>query len=189
MSKTKNIYFLSKNIYKIKEIKYLFRGTGISPYPINESIDEIQTEDVDKLLRDKILSAFRKIKAPVFVDHTSLRIQGFAGLPGGLTQIFWDRLKEERFAEFFGKMMPNSVVASTDIAYCDGKKIHNFHGEIEGKISIKPQGPTGFQWDCVFIPNGEEKTFAELGIKKNDISMRRKAFDDFLYFLKNGVYK
>lgn len=176
--------FLSQNKYKIREMKRLFKDADVKIIPIEYSIEELQTEDVEKLLRHKILSAFSYVARPVFVDHTCLRIRGFADLPGGLTQIFWDRLQSVNFANFFSRLEPNSVVATTDIAYCDGKQIFTFHGEIEGSISDLPRGSTEFQWDCVFIPNGSTHTFAELGLAKNEISMRRKAFDKFLSFLK-----
>jgi XTP/dITP diphosphohydrolase len=47
-----------------------------------------------------------------------------------------------------------------------------------------PAGLRDFQWDCVFVPDGYTETFAEMGDRKNDISMRRKALDAFAVFLK-----
>jgi XTP/dITP diphosphohydrolase len=61
-----------------------------------------------------------------------------------------------------------------------------FNGEVIGKIASEPKGNRDFQWDCVFIPDGEEKTFSELGEKKNDISMRKIAFDAFNKHLEEG---
>jgi len=58
-----------------------------------------------------------------------------------------------------------------------------FEGEVSGRIAEAPRGPRGFQWDCVFIPDGFSQTFAEMGEKKNDISMRRIAMDHFAKFL------
>ena len=47
-----------------------------------------------------------------------------------------------------------------------------------------PRVDHGFQWDCVFQPDGYTETFAEMGTaKKNEISMRRKALDKFAAFL------
>ncbi|HHF8283696.1 TPA: non-canonical purine NTP pyrophosphatase, partial [Klebsiella pneumoniae] len=43
-----------------------------------------------------------------------------------------------------------------------------------------------FQWDCIFIPDGESETFAEMGDRKNEISMRKKAFDKFKEYLLEG---
>ena len=61
-----------------------------------------------------------------------------------------------------------------------------FEGEIKGSISSVPKGSRDFQWDCIFIPEGEIETFAEMGDKKNTISMRKIAFDKFKIFLEEN---
>jgi XTP/dITP diphosphohydrolase len=49
-------------------------------------------------------------------------------------------------------------------------------GELTGTISDKARGTEGFGYDPVFIPQGETKTLAELGLtKKNQISHRAQA--------------
>jgi XTP/dITP diphosphohydrolase len=143
----------------------------------------LQTEDPKLLVRDKALKAFEYLGEPLFVEHTGLYLDYLNGLPGGLTQIVWDRLEADRFAQLFGTT-DDKVLARTVIGYVDGKKCHFFEGEISGRISSQPRGPRGFQWDCVFVPEGFDKTFAELGDKKNEISMRKQALDKFAGFLR-----
>lgn len=183
-----NIIFLSSNKNKIREAKEILGEKGINIIECNEKIEELQTVDTLKLVRDKTLKAFSIIGHPLFVEHTGLYLEVMNGFPGGLTQIFWDSLKAEKFADFFGKEGTDKVKAKTIIGYCDGKNIHIFSGEIEGHISNKPRGDCSFQWDCVFIPEGYGLTFAELGDVKNNISMRKMALNDFAEFLeaKNG---
>ena len=49
-------------------------------------------------------------------------------------------------------------------------------GKCEGHITHTPSGNSGFGYDPIFVPNGYEKTFAELGDAiKNQISHRREA--------------
>jgi len=60
---------------------------------------------------------------------------------------------------------------------------YTFEGSINGNIAPEPRGPGDFQWDCLFIPEGETHTFAEMGDRKNEISMRRAALDRFATFL------
>jgi XTP/dITP diphosphohydrolase len=117
------------------------------------------------------------------LEHTGLYLDYLNGLPGGLTQIFWDSLRADRFAKLFGHAA-NRVLAKTLIGYIDGKQFHLFEGEIAGTISLEPRGLRDFQWDCVFIPDGYTETFAELGTQKNEISMRRKALDRFAAYLR-----
>ncbi|MNN85559.1 dITP/XTP pyrophosphatase [compost metagenome] len=70
------------------------------------------------------------------------------------------------------------------LGYCDGREIRLFEGAIDGTVPLVPAGPTDFQWDCVFVPNGYTQTFAEMGSGKDAISMRRKALDQFADYLK-----
>src|SRR5882672_8323958 len=144
---------------------------------VTSRIDEIQSEDMEAIVRDKVTKAFVQVGRPLFIEQTGLYLRQLNELPGGLTQVFWDSLQAERFCSLFGVAADNSVVAKTMIGYTDGKQIHVFSGEIAGKISTEPRGSREFQWDCVFQPVGYEKTFAELGEKKNEISMRKRALD------------
>jgi XTP/dITP diphosphohydrolase len=181
-----NIRFVSKNKFKVREVQSIFAGTGIEIVAAEYSIDEIQTEDVKNLVRDKLLKAFRIIGRPVFVEHTGLYIESLNDFPGGLTQIFWDKLQADKFSQLFGKGDNTNLVAKTIIGYCDAMKIHIFEGAIKGTISDEPKGDRSFQWDCVFIPDGSTETFAEMGDRKNEISMRKIAFEEFKAFLSKG---
>jgi XTP/dITP diphosphohydrolase len=174
--------FLSSNGQKVAEVRAILGPAGIEVVPVERKLDEIQTQDIEQLVRDKCIRAFRLIGRPVFVEHTALYIDALNGFPGGLTQLFWDTVGAERVAGLFGRA-DSRAVARTCIGYCDGCRIHHFEGTIEGAIADKPRGDTG-GWDCVFIPEGERKTFAEMRGKKNDISMRRRALDGFAAFLK-----
>jgi XTP/dITP diphosphohydrolase len=60
----------------------------------------------------------------------------------------------------------------------EGKE-HVINGIVKGKISDKVRGTTGFGYDPVFIPEGHDKTFSELGIAvKNQLSHRGAAIRD-----------
>lgn len=171
--------FVSSNKFKIKETETIFAGSGIHIKPYEIKIEEIQTTDVEKLVKDKLLKAFSIIGRPLFVEHTGLFIPALNNFPGGLTQIFWDSLQADLFARIIGNLDNPKAIAITTIGYCDGKKIHICKGSIEGIIAKEPRGSKDFQWDCVFIPKGSDKTFSELGEEKNKISMRKLAFDEF----------
>jgi XTP/dITP diphosphohydrolase len=162
------IRFVSGNPLKIAEAKTILEGKSISVLESNLKIEELQTTDTRKLVHDKLLKAYREIGRPLFVEHTGLYLEYLGGLPGGLTQIFWDTLKADRFAELFGKAPNNKVIARTSIGYCDGRRVYEFDGEIAGLIVSEPRGKRDFQWDCVFQPAGHSKTFAEMG-DRNDL--------------------
>ena len=57
-------------------------------------------------------------------------------------------------------------------------------GICEGRITYAPAGQSGFGYDPIFVPNGYEQTFAELGEKiKNQISHRANALQQALTLL------
>jgi XTP/dITP diphosphohydrolase len=177
------IRFISGNEFKIEEAKEILQSSGITVVPVNLKIEELQTRDTSKLVRNKVLKAFNEIGRPLFVEHTGLYLNYLNGFPGGLTQIFWDTLQADIFTELFMENKNSTATAKTVIGYCDGKQIHLFEGEVNGNISSEPRGNRDFQWDCVFIPEGYNQTFSELGKRKNEISMRRKALDEFKNYL------
>jgi non-canonical purine NTP pyrophosphatase (RdgB/HAM1 family) len=79
----------------------------------------------------------------------------------------------------------NKATAIVSIGYYDGKDTHFFEGRIDGTI-VTPRGDDRFAWDLIFMPNGYDKTFAEMSIEdKNKISMRKIAINKFKeHFLK-----
>ncbi|WP_211234076.1 non-canonical purine NTP pyrophosphatase [Chitinilyticum litopenaei] len=176
---------MSGNAHKITEVQRILAPVGVDVVPVSRKIEELQTEDVEKLVRDKLIKAFESIGRPLFVEHTGLYLSGLNGLPAGLTEIFWNRLEADRFANLVAGLGDANVTAKTVLGYCDGHKIHLFEGAIEGTVPSVPAGSRDFQWDCVFVPNGSTLTFAEMGVAKDTISMRRKALDLFADHLKS----
>jgi XTP/dITP diphosphohydrolase len=180
------VRFLSGNRHKIDEAAAILKVVGVEVVPLEIKLAELQTPDTELIVTDKAAKAFHKIGHPLFVEQTGLFIDRLNGFPGGLTQVFWDALEADRVAQLFGAGVDTGVTARTIIGYCDGRKIVHFQGEIRGRIAPKPTGNRAFQWDCVFIPDGETETFAEMGDRKNSISMRRKALDKLAQHLKEA---
>ena len=61
-------------------------------------------------------------------------------------------------------------------------------GLIKGEITIIRRGPNGFGYDPVFLPNGHNKTFAEMSpFEKNNISHRSIALQKFVKYLKEFI--
>jgi XTP/dITP diphosphohydrolase len=184
---TKQIRFLTKNPGKFRELEQLLDPAEYVLIRDSTDIHELQTEDMDVLMRDKVLRAFKLIRHPLLVDHTGLAFDLLNGFPAGLTSVFYDKLGNDGIASLIGESANPKVTAITLIGYCDGRRIHSFRGEARGTVADGPRGNDGFQWDKIFIPEGYDTTYAELGQqKKNEISMRRRAFDRFAAFLKGA---
>ena len=170
------------NEFKLKELDHYMAGTGVVFESRKTKIEELQTFDEQVLLKDKLWKAFAKFKEPVLVEHASLYLEALNDFPGGLTEIFWETIQADKFCELF---KDTKITAKTSIGFCDGRKNHYFVGESQGTVAEEPRGNRDFQWDCVFIPDGYNKTYAELGSEKLEISMRKHAFDQFKQFIES----
>lgn len=65
-------------------------------------------------------------------------------------------------------------------------KEYFFEGICQGHITSEQRGQEGFGYDPVFVPEGSDRTFAEMGMEeKNRFSHRKKALDNLVVFLNN----
>lgn len=185
-----NLYFHSTSQDKINEVKEILNERGIeikATDPAHAKTEELQTEDLEKLVCHKLIAAFSTLGRPVLVEHTALYLAALGGLPGGLTQIFWKKLQAKGLLDLIAHATDRSASAKTMVGYCDGKKIWTFMGEVKGKIPEKPAGSGGFGWDSVFVPEGSTQTFAEMGAEKSQYSTRQAALKKFADHFKRAL--
>ena len=137
-------------------------------------IPEIQSLDLDLVIENKAKSAYQKLKKPILVEDVSFEIGALKGLPGTFIKFFLKTLGTEgTVALVKGKNTKTKVTAAA--AIFDGKDLKVFKGTIYGTLSRKDRGKYGFGFDKVFIPNGYEKTLAQMPPSlKNKISHRAK---------------
>jgi XTP/dITP diphosphohydrolase len=63
---------------------------------------------------------------------------------------------------------------------------YQFTGICKGKIIHEEIGEMGFGYDAIFVPDGNEKTFAQMEMEeKNKYSHRKKALAKLIDFLNN----
>lgn len=176
--------FISNNDFKIGEARLILSRRKIEVVPVKKEIFELQSFDIDEIVKDKAVQAYHHVGWPLFVEHTTLNLEALGGLPGGLTNIFWQCLKAQGICDLINTIGNDRVVARSHIAYCDGRTIKLFHGELHGRVSSTPRGQSQFHWDSVFMPDGYCRTFAELGLEKHEISMRVQALEALANYIE-----
>jgi len=136
----------------------------------NLDIPEIQSLDVEEVAKAKALSAFKLTNSPVIVDDTGMSIDSLNGLPGAFVAWFLDNLKPEGILKILTNEKKREASVSTCIAYADQTGVFAFTGVIKGRISESLRGENGFGYDPLFIPDGSDKTYAEMtSDEKNEI--------------------
>lgn len=141
--------------------------------PIDSLIDlefrKVPTQEpllrnLEDMVREKAISAYREILVPCLVEHAGLILDGYEkeNYPGGLTQPMWDALGATKFVESC-KVLSSRATARAVIGYCDGAEVRTFVGETPGTLRTPPAGTREFYWDTVFCPNGfDGKTYSEI---------------------------
>jgi len=169
----KKITFVTTNQGKIREAKEILT---IKIKPIKLNIEEIQTLNPIKCVTKKAQAAFNQVKTPILVEDTSLFFNSWDKLPGVFIDYFMKTLGNKGLLKLLGDEQNREAIAQTSLCYFDGQKKITAIGKLKGKIVKKIKGSKGFGWDPIFIPAGQNKTFAEMTKKeKNKLSMRKLA--------------
>jgi XTP/dITP diphosphohydrolase len=167
-----SIFFITGNQGKFREAKAIL--PQIEQFDID--LPEIQHIDAKKIIQFKLKTAFKHKQTQFIVEDTSLYLDCLNGLPGPLIKWFEKSIGLEGIFQLCQKYNNFQVYAKTLLGYAkDEETIHFSEGIVKGKIT-SPIGDNGFGWDKIFIPDGFDKTFAQMTMEeKNQISMRKKA--------------
>lgn len=185
------IYFVTGNEHKFKEVKQILSKFEIEVAQANVTVIEPQYESIVEVSKMKALQAFEKIKAPLFVEDAGLFIKSLGGFPGAFSHFVYSKIGCEGVLKLMKGAKDRDAYFASSIAFMDVslKEPVTFYAEAHGKISNSKKGDYGFGFDPIFVPNGYNKTFAELGDKKNEVSHRSKALKMLIEFLLENYKK
>ncbi|HSX02607.1 MAG TPA: non-canonical purine NTP pyrophosphatase [Candidatus Saccharimonadia bacterium] len=174
------LYFITGNAGKFGEIQALIPDI----IQLKLDVDEIQSLDPQVVIAHKLEQAARHHDGEFIVEDTSLALNCLNGLPGPLIKWFEEAIGLPGIGELAAKYDDQTAVARTTIGYRNQQgQTRYVTGEIAGRI-VLPRGAGGFGWDDIFVPEGYDKTFSELGPEiKGRISMRRRAAEQLVAFL------
>ncbi|MEM9776232.1 MAG: non-canonical purine NTP pyrophosphatase [Chloroflexota bacterium] len=155
---------------------------------ISLDLPEIQSIHVSEVIEEKAKVAFDLIGQPVLVEDTSLSVHAWNNLPGALIKWFLESVGNDGICQMLQSYEKLEATAETCIGYFNGQQFISFSGLMEGYISRQPKGENGFGWDPIFIPDGWDKTIAEMSNaeKEGFVSMRSRATLKLKTFLDKG---
>ena len=189
------IIFASHNKNKAKEIEALL-PKNLSLFTLSDLNYFEDIEETGKTLPENALIKARfinnKFSVFCFADDSGLEIEALNGDPGVYSARYAGTEKNDdanmnKVLELMQHITNRNARFVTVIALIKDGKEYLFEGEIKGKISFEKKGANGFGYDPLFIPNGMDKTFAELSKEeKNAISHRAKAVKKLVAFLNES---
>jgi XTP/dITP diphosphohydrolase len=189
----KQIVFATGNAHKLEEARTIlkdFNIVSLNHLGFNEEIPETaDTLEGNALLKARFVA--RKYSVDCFSDDTGLEIAVLDGAPGVHSARFAGANKNPldnmyKVLHLLENQQNRKAQFRTVIALIFNEKEYIFEGKTEGTIATEPHGSNGFGYDPVFIPNGYDKSFAQLATDiKNAISHRAMALKKMTEFLSN----
>lgn len=186
------LYFATQNQNKLNEVRKKL-GNSISLFDLSEfnltsEIPETGTTlEENALLKSKFI--YENFKVNCFADDSGLEVESLGNAPGVYSARYAGEPKndENNMDKLLSilKDNPNRKAQFRTVIslILDGKE-YSFEGIIKGKITTERKGNDGFGYDPIFVPDGSEKTFAELTMEeKNKISHRALAVEKLITFL------
>jgi XTP/dITP diphosphohydrolase len=188
----KKIVFATNNQHKLEEIRKITQGSleilSLTDIGCNEEIDETGiTLNENALIKATYVK--ERYGFDCFADDTGLEVDALEGAPGVYSARYAGEAcrPEDNMEKLLAEMKETEnrrAQFRTVIALrCNGEN-HLFEGVIRGSIIREKKGNEGFGYDPIFMPEGYDKTFAELGTEvKNQISHRAVATGKLMHFL------
>lgn len=188
----KKIVFATNNQHKLEEIRKITAGK-IEVLSLSDIQSHDEIEESGATLKENALIKAQFIKNhygfDCFADDTGLEVEALHGAPGVYSARYagegcnpMDNMK--KLVQTLEGEKNRAACFRTVIALLLNGKTYFFEGEIRGKIIPEKRGNAGFGYDPIFVPDGYDKTFAELGDDiKNRISHRALATQKLVDFL------
>lgn len=189
----RTLVFATNNKHKLDEVRKIIEAKDIKIVSLAEIDCHDDIPETADTLEGNALQKARYIKEKFgldcFADDTGLEVEALDNAPGVFSARYAgpghdsEANMRKLLDELDGKDNRKARFRTAIALIIDGKE-HLFEGIINGSITNDKRGEAGFGYDPIFMPEGYEKTFAELGDDiKNGISHRAIAVNRLAQFL------
>lgn len=188
------LVFASSNQNKVAEIQKLI-GSKIKLLSLKDINCTEEIAETGKTFHENALIkaryVFEKYKFNCFGDDSGLEVEALNNEPGVYSARYAGEPKNDpnntqKLLKELGSHANRNACFKTVIALVVDGKEQYFEGEIKGQIALQPIGSGGFGYDPVFIPNGYNRTFAQMSLEeKNVISHRAFATQKLIQYLSS----
>lgn len=187
------LVFATNNKHKLDEVRKITSHHPVEIVSLAEinCFDDIP-ETADTLEGNALQKAHyiqEKFGLNCFADDTGLEVEALNNAPGVYSARYAgpghdSEANMKKLLHEMEGMENRKARFRTVIALVWNGKTYTFDGIVNGTITTAKRGENGFGYDPIFIPEGYDKTFAELGDNiKNQISHRAKAVEKLDEFL------
>ncbi|MCI7338215.1 MAG: non-canonical purine NTP diphosphatase [Bacteroidales bacterium] len=189
---SRKLVFATHNAHKVDEVRAILPASvelvGPAALGCHDEIPETGNTLRDNALQ-KVQYIHDRFGVDCFADDTGLEVEALDGAPGVYSARYAGEPAD--FAKNRTKLLAALTGISnrraqfrTVVSLILNDKTYFFEGIVKGRIIAEERGVGGFGYDSVFVPDGYDKTFAELpAAVKNSISHRARAMEQLNTFL------
>lgn len=192
------IILATNNENKVREINAILASFGITVESAASAGGIPKVEENGSTFAENALikahTAASHLGLPALADDSGLEVPALGGRPGvysaryagpGCTYADNNRKLLDEMAELGDEKRRGRFVCAAALAFADGQE-YIVEGELAGMVTTETKGSGGFGYDPVFVPDGYERTLAEMSAEeKNEISHRRRAFEKMAVVIRN----
>lgn len=199
------IVFATNNAHKLSEIRDIL-GDHREVVSLKDIGCDTDIPETGKTLEENALIKadyiWNHYHMAVFADDTGLEVAALGGAPGVYSARYaggaghdseanMQKLLSELENQAHRKARFRTVIALHYAHPETGEKTTQlFEGIVDGSITREKRGTAGFGYDALFMPDGYNQTFGELGMDiKNNISHRARAVRKLADFLTDNFEK
>ena len=180
------LLFATGNVNKVREASLILSRFNIGIRPVDVRKVEIQSDSIEEIVEYALRASCMDW---LVVEDDGLFIEALRGFPGPYSSYVYRTIGLEGVLKLMEGASNRSAYFKSVVGLCMGGRIYLFTGVVKGMIAGEIRGSLGFGYDPIFIPEGYDKTFAEMGpVEKSRISHRARAFTSLAEFLaKQGL--
>lgn len=199
------IVFATNNQHKLQEIRDIL-GSEFEIVSLKDIGCDVDIPETGNTLEENAMQKAQYVydhyNLSCFADDTGLEVEALNGEPGVHSARYAEGTDHDSEANM-AKLLRNlegkdnrkarfrtviALIQKQDVCPCGCtsiKKVNRFEGIVDGSIATEKHGTAGFGYDPIFVPEGYDKSFAELGESiKNGISHRARAVTKLAEYLK-----
>ncbi len=188
------LIFATNNQHKVAEIRAVL-GNRFHIITLQEAGIDIDIPEPHNTLeanaQEKSQTIHRLTGQDCFSEDTGLEVPALNGEPGVKSARYAGDVRsfDANIDKLLGKLKgkpDRSARFRTVISLILGGEEYRFEGICPGRIIDERKGNEGFGYDPVFVPEGSDRTFAEISMEeKNKFSHRKKAMEKMIAFLSS----
>lgn len=180
------LYYVTGNILKVKLAKKIFEPLGIEV--IQEDIDtpEIQSLDCKEVADFSAKYACELLHKPVLKNDSGLCIEALNDFPGALAKYAESTIGASGYVKLLEGNKNRNCYWVEVLSYCEpNSEPISFTSLSYGTISDHVVEGRGYDYDKIFIPKGDTRTFSQMSEEEQINFFDNDAYLKVAEYLKN----